>query len=75
VNTIVVIKNFAISLPSQPFFGCHLQFHIFFHNGLFGAAPFLQLGYFGLDNVITGAQQVVDEQVALALIDLDDPWI
>jgi len=34
---IVIIKNFAISLPSQPFLGRHLGFHIFFHNGLFGA--------------------------------------
>jgi len=31
---IVVIKFFTISLPSQPFLGCHLGFHIFFHNGL-----------------------------------------
>jgi len=46
---IVFIKSFAISLPSQPFLG-HLGFHIFFHNGLFGAIHlFLQLGYFGLD--------------------------
>jgi len=35
---IVVIKNFAISLPPQPFLGRHLGFHILFHNGLFGAA-------------------------------------
>jgi len=48
---IVVIKNFAISLPSQPFLGHHLGFHIFFHYGLFGAAPFLQLGCFGLDSL------------------------
>jgi len=32
----VVIKNFAISLPSQPFLGIHLGFHIFFHYGLLG---------------------------------------
>jgi len=37
---IVVIKIFAISLPSQPFLDRHLGFHIFFHNGLFGAAHF-----------------------------------
>jgi len=37
---IVVIKKFAISLPSRPFLGHHLGFHIFFHNGLFGAAHF-----------------------------------
>jgi len=50
---IVVIKNFAISLPSQSFLGRHLVFHIFFHNGLFGAALFLQLDCFGLDNIIS----------------------
>jgi len=38
---IVVIKNFAISLPPQPFLGCHLGFHIFFHNG--DRTLFLQL--------------------------------
>jgi len=37
---IVVIKHFTISLPSQPFLGRHLGFHIFFHNGLLGVAPF-----------------------------------
>ena len=31
-----VIKIFAINLPSQPFLGCHLGFHRFFHSGLFG---------------------------------------
>ena len=29
----IVIKIFEISLPSQPFLGCHLGFHIIFHNG------------------------------------------
>jgi len=43
---IVVIKNFAISLP---FLGHHLGFHIFFHIGLLGVMHFLQLGCFGLD--------------------------
>jgi len=44
---IVVIKIFAINLPSQPFLGCHLAFHIFFHNGLLGGCTlFLQLGCF-----------------------------
>jgi len=33
---IAVIKKFAISLPSQPFFGCHLGFFTFFHNSLLG---------------------------------------
>jgi len=32
IVSIVVIKNFAISLPSLPFLGHHLGFHIFFHN-------------------------------------------
>ena len=46
---IVVIKIFAINLPSQPFLGRHLGFHIFFHFGLFGGCTlFLQLGCFGL---------------------------
>ena len=31
---IFVFKIFAISLLSQPFLGCHLGFHIFFHTGL-----------------------------------------
>ena len=47
---IVVIKIITISLPSQPFLGCHLGFHIFFHHSLFkGRTLFLQLGCFGLD--------------------------
>ena len=33
---IVVIKIFAINPLPQPFLGCHLEFHIFFHNGLLG---------------------------------------
>jgi len=37
---VVIKKKIAISLPSQPFLGRHLGFHIFFHYGLFGAAPF-----------------------------------
>ena len=47
---IVVIKIFTINLPSQPFLGHHLGFHIFFHHSLFeGRNLFLQLGCFGLD--------------------------
>ena len=47
---IVVIKIFTINLPSQPFLGCHLGFHIFFHLSLFeGCTLFLQLGCFGLN--------------------------
>ena len=47
---IVVIKIFAMNLPSQPFLGRYLGFHIFFHPGLFGGHTlFLQLGCFGLD--------------------------
>ena len=47
---IVVIKTFANNLPSKPFLGCHLGFHIFFHPGLLGGCTlfFLQLGCFGL---------------------------
>ena len=46
---IVVIKIFTINLPSQPFLGHHLGFHIFFHHSLSqGCIRFLQLGYFGL---------------------------
>ena len=33
---IVILKNFVINLPSQPFLGRHLGCHIFFHPGLFG---------------------------------------
>jgi len=39
-------KNFAISLPSQPFLGRHLGFHIFFHYGLFGPHSFFIAGLF-----------------------------
>ena len=47
---IVIIKSFTINLPSQPFLGRHLGFHIFFHHSLFeGRTLFLQLGCFGLD--------------------------
>ena len=47
---IVIIKIFTINLPSQPFLGRHLGFHIFFHHSLFeGHTLFLQLGCFGLD--------------------------
>ena len=47
---VVVVKIFTINLPSQPFLGHHLGFHIFFHPGLFWAALFfLQLGCFALD--------------------------
>jgi len=38
---IVVIKNFAISLPSQPFLGRHLRFHIFFTTAFLGPHTFL----------------------------------
>jgi len=53
------IKNFAISLPPQPFFGRHLGFHIFFRNGLLGIAHFffLQLGCFGLDVTVRCEKQ------------------
>ena len=47
---IAVIKLFTINLPSQPFLGRHLGFHIFFHHSFFeGCTVFLQLGCFGLD--------------------------
>ena len=42
--------SLSINLPSQPFLGRHLGFHIFFHHSLFeGRTLFLQLGCFGLD--------------------------
>ena len=48
---IVVIKIFTINLPSQPFLGRHLGFHILFHHSLFeGRTLCLQLGCFALDN-------------------------
>ena len=34
---IFIIKLFAMNLRSQPFLGCHLGFHIFFHNGFLGS--------------------------------------
>jgi len=37
---IVIIKNFAINVPSQLFFGRHLEFHIFFSKCFFWAAHF-----------------------------------
>jgi len=47
---IVVIKNFAISLlPSQPFLGHHLGFHILFTIAFLELHPFLHQGCFGLD--------------------------
>ena len=47
---IVVIKIFTINLPSQPFLGRNLGFHIFIHSHLFeGRTLFIQLGCFGLD--------------------------
>jgi len=48
---VVAIKIFAINLPSQPFLGCHLVFHIFFHNDLLGGRTLLFYSWavFGLD--------------------------
>ena len=46
---IVVIKNFAIILPSQPLLGRQLGFHNFFH----GPHLFLQLGCFCVDIIIS----------------------
>jgi len=47
---IVIIKIFAISIPSQPFLSHHLRFHIFFHNGLlWGCTLFYSWAVFGLD--------------------------
>ena len=37
---IVVVKFFAINLPSQPFLGRHLGFHILFQSSFLGAALF-----------------------------------
>ena len=45
-----LLNFFTINLPSEPFLGRHLGFHIFFHHSLFeGRTLFLQLGCFGLD--------------------------
>jgi len=42
---LLLLKIFAINLPSQAFLGHHLGFHILFHNGLLGGCtPFVQLG-------------------------------
>jgi len=50
---IVVIKFFAINLPSQPFLGCHLGFHIFFTMAFLRASHFfLQLGYFWIKSTL-----------------------
>jgi len=43
---IVVIKIFAINLPSQPFLGRHLGFHFFFTMAFLGAAHFFLLDCF-----------------------------
>jgi len=48
----VVIKTFAISLPSQPFLGCHLGFHILFHNNGLGDTHFLTAGLFWIRSYI-----------------------
>ena len=46
----LLLLIFTINLPSQPFLGRHLRFHIFFHHSLSqGHTIFLQLGCFGLD--------------------------
>ena len=47
---IFIIK--IISLPSQPFLGRHLVFHIFFHNGLLGGYTLISAWLF-LDQIIT----------------------
>jgi len=47
---IVVIKNFVISLPSQPFLGRHFWIsHLFSQWPFRGHTVLLQLGCFGLD--------------------------
>ena len=49
---IVVIKNFAIILSSQPLLGRHLEFHNFFMlSFLHGPHLFLQLGCFCVDSL------------------------
>ena len=67
---LLLLKFLPLTLiPSQPFLGCHLGFHIFFHPGLFGGCTlFLQLGCFGLD--ITSfciASHKASHQLALVL--------
>jgi len=38
---LLLIQFFAINLPSQPDFGCHFLFHVFFTMALLGAAELL----------------------------------
>jgi len=48
---LLLLKIFAISLPSQPVLGHHLGFHIFSTMAFLGAEHFLySWAVFGLDN-------------------------
>ena len=48
-HKMLLLKNFSIGLPSQPFLDCHFGFYICFKTAFFGLKTFLQLGCFGLD--------------------------
>jgi len=45
-HLIVVLKKFAITLPSQPSLGLHLGLNIFFHNGFLHGHTFFTAGLF-----------------------------
>ena len=53
-NETVLLIFFAINIPSKPFLGCHLEFHIFFHHDL-GAAVFSFLSWvvYTMDMMVT----------------------
>jgi len=61
------IKNFAISLSSQPFLGHHLGFHIFFHNGLFGAAHFFTAGLFWIRYIFSNFNYLSTSSIITSL--------
>jgi len=65
----LVIKNFAISLPSQPFLGRHLGFHFLFTMAFLAPHFFLKLGCFGLD--ILSVYEIAYEQAERGLEQCD----
>jgi len=51
---LLLLKFFAINLPSQSFLGRHLVFHFFFTMALLGAAYFFySWAVFGLDDFLS----------------------
>ena len=61
---IVVIKIFTINLPSQPFLGLYLGFHIFFHHSLFGGCTLIFTAWLFLIRYIYQISQAVKKGVA-----------